>query len=192
MKTTDTSGSFCLICTSRKTGTKQGGGGVSICAFFIYNHFRMISMPTTDSEDLLSYQQGTKNAGAKLVRKYVAAADKTLKRLQSEDTQKAWEEALAAEEAKKAYEQGRKNLSKSDLTNGMTEKGKSNYETSTGAKSAQEAWVSNGKEYRDAAKKFSEDKPTAKTPQEKVANMSENMIRQMNIKRKKLGLPELT
>lgn len=149
-------------------------------------------MTTTDAEDLVSFVEGTKNAGNKLVRKYKAASAKTLKRLQDPKTKEAWEKAMADEQTKKAYEVGTKSVTAQDLENGMSEKGKSNYETSTGSKTAQQKWLNNGKPYRDVAKSFSENKPVATTTQEKVANMAQNMINQINVKRRELGLPELS
>ena len=149
-------------------------------------------MTSTDAEDLQSYKEGTKNSSNKLVRKYKAAIDKTLKRLQSEEANQAWKDSMVKEETLKAHDVGVASITKKDLEDGMTQKGKLSYETSTGAPVTQEKWQKESKEYRDAAKQFSEDKPIATTLQEKASNMNTNMIRMINIKRRKLGLPEET
>ena len=142
---------------------------------------------SSDADDLKSYSEGTSSAGAKWLRKYEAKASVTLDKLKSEETWNAWQKAVTDEKAKKAAIAKAGELSTSDLVNPAKERGKTNYGTSTGAKSTQEKWARNSKPYRDAAKEFSKNKKPATTNAERIANMTENMENMQRIKDEKIG-----
>ncbi len=143
---------------------------------------------SSDADDLKSYEEGTRRGGDKLVRKYVAKASITAEKLKSSDTHDAWEKGVTSAEAKAAYSGKLNKITTADLTEPMKQRGKANYLASTGSEHSKTKWATNSKPHRDLAKQISKDKKPAITIDEKLANVRDNMEKQMALKKSRLGV----
>lgn len=125
------------------------------------------------------YKSGTRGAADKLVKKFNAAAAEAVDKLQSPEVADAWQTNVSSDRAKKHFMSGTSKITAKDLTDGMTQKGKSAYTTATGLDSTVEKWAKNSKPYRDVATDFSKNKKIITSDADREYNMLENMRRMM-------------
>jgi len=125
------------------------------------------------------YSRGTKNNADKWEKKTIAAASKTLSRLQSDETAEGWSTNVSSEQAKKRYKKKVGNLKESDITDAIKDGGKSAYSAKTGTETTAKKWLKNTKPYIEVAQEFSNEKKVITSDADREYNMLENMRRMM-------------
>lgn len=117
------------------------------------------------------YKKGTASSTDKMLDKFKAKADDAVNKLQSQETKDAWHTNVSKQETKDRYSKSVDNLSASDLTKPMEEKGISAYRAATSAPSSVAKWEKNAAPYVEIAQMVSKNKKPVTSTEDAIDNV---------------------
>lgn len=132
------------------------------------------------------YKQGTASSTDKMLDKFTAKADEAVNKLKSQDVKDAWHTNVSKQETKQRFSKAVDNLSASDLSTPMKEKGIEAYRRATSGDTAAKKWETNAAPYVEIAQEVSKNKKPVTSIDDALANVR-TLMEKMQNKKKEIG-----